>query len=1142
MAVAACGSAADTVVSVCRSVHQLQALASTRAGAARAIKQELHDTRAKLDTAQADNTLLRNMLAELQSNTARPQARGNLRSESLGRSSSGIDLAPDAALTRQVSALTSELAVARARLEAAQRLADARALEVDAVREQLTAARAEVAEARQRPRMAAASCQAALPDLQAVQAKLDAQQARQDAQQAKGDAHKAREAADKSKAEAQLAMEEAARLRAQAGAAAKDAASARADAASARSETAAAHHAAAAVRLEGTSARSEAARLAGQVAEAGKEAGELRQQVAELRRLQAASAGELRDQLAAAQRQASELASQLASAQSGRSDLQSSLDNATARSKVLAEQVLLLKAQLEEAGAAQRAADARAAAAEGRTAAADAGAAAAEASRAGAEARGAAAEARAAAAETCQAAAEARAEAADTRATWLGAEATDLHSRLDSATKLHQAASQDLKEQRLQLQGLQAHLAAAQREAREARQEAEAAAHDAGSTERRLQAEADALRRRRSAMDSNAKELEACLTAERANTAALQQQLDSAQQSLADLQAQKAEVSGRWERAQLDLDAERRRLQDDLQQAATLRSQLLDDANTVKALGTLVQAKTLRFDLAGGPSSGMSMGLDGLQHGGAGGRPMTASPAASARLNSMVREQQDKICSLQAALADAQNALAFSVSEVRRLEADAASRDGGGQAAAAAELQSLLDQKHALAEQLSLQVDDLTVQVDSMRAHNTELHKMAERLQREGAARGADADSLQQQLANANQQLEGFRVQQDGLLLEAQEAALRAASDVAVYEAQHGSNASRLAELQAALLLATHKLAGAEATIQQQDDLVALLQSRCHLAEERLQALGQDTSALPCEAAEAAAAAERPSHAAARSSAIMAAAAVHGLLPPTGSLSQAHLPVAAVVPRITLLPSGMASHAVGSGSHGDGGRSGSPGPAPSAYSGSGAPMGISARPGSASPSGKAAENAAGQGGLRHAISSSSMGSPGGSRPGSSGRPQSAWAGHRPNSHRGGAGAGADAAAGSPTAAAAYLRRAGSGLSAVYDDDAEDCVDGAPPGHTELQPQGLQQNGRPPVARPFSAAPAALPSHARAAHGPAAASSFSVPGPSLAWGDGGSRGAPLRGGGGSVVTKQTVLLLSGASGLAGDALALEGNRM
>ncbi len=34
------------------------------------------------------------------------------------------------------------------------------------------------------------------------------------------------------------------------------------------------------------------------------------------------------------------------------------------------------------------------------------------------------------------------------------------------------------------------------------------------------------------------------------------------------------------------------------------------------------------------------------------------------------------------------------------------------------------------------------------------------------------------------------------LLREAQEAALRAVSDVAVYEAQHDSNASRLAELQ----------------------------------------------------------------------------------------------------------------------------------------------------------------------------------------------------------------------------------------------------------------------------------------------------------------------------------------------------------
>jgi hypothetical protein len=52
MAVAACGSAADAVVSVCRSVQQLQALAAARDGAARATQQELHDTSAKLSTTQ----------------------------------------------------------------------------------------------------------------------------------------------------------------------------------------------------------------------------------------------------------------------------------------------------------------------------------------------------------------------------------------------------------------------------------------------------------------------------------------------------------------------------------------------------------------------------------------------------------------------------------------------------------------------------------------------------------------------------------------------------------------------------------------------------------------------------------------------------------------------------------------------------------------------------------------------------------------------------------------------------------------------------------------------------------------------------------------------------------------------------------
>ena len=48
----------------------------------------------------------------------------------------------------------------------------------------------------------------------------------------------------------------------------------------------------------------------------------------------------------------------------------------------------------------------------------------------------------------------------------------------------------------------------------------------------------------------------------------------------------------------------------------------------------------------------------------------------------------------------------------------------------------------------------------------------------------------------AHVQLEGSRAHQEAQLREAREAALRAASDVAVYEAQHDSNASRVAELQ----------------------------------------------------------------------------------------------------------------------------------------------------------------------------------------------------------------------------------------------------------------------------------------------------------------------------------------------------------
>lgn len=75
-----------------------------------------------------------------------------------------------------------------------------------------------------------------------------------------------------------------------------------------------------------------------------------------------------------------------------------------------------------------------------------------------------------------------------------------------------------------------------------------------------------------------------------------------------------------------------------LQAAEALHAGLLSDAAAMKAMGTLVQAKTLRFDLSGS-STGMGMAMGG-QMGAAGSaaRPSTANPAAHARMQNMVRD------------------------------------------------------------------------------------------------------------------------------------------------------------------------------------------------------------------------------------------------------------------------------------------------------------------------------------------------------------------------------------------------------------------------------------------------------------------------------------------------------------------------
>ena len=51
-----------------------------------------------------------------------------------------------------------------------------------------------------------------------------------------------------------------------------------------------------------------------------------------------------------------------------------------------------------------------------------------------------------------------------------------------------------------------------------------------------------------------------------------------------------------WERANVDLEAERRRLQEQWQEASAIRESLVKEAATMKAMGTLVQVIVVAHD------------------------------------------------------------------------------------------------------------------------------------------------------------------------------------------------------------------------------------------------------------------------------------------------------------------------------------------------------------------------------------------------------------------------------------------------------------------------------------------------------------------------------------------------------------------
>ncbi|KAG2450606.1 hypothetical protein HYH02_004446 [Chlamydomonas schloesseri] len=737
-------SPAGVLVAASRRLSQLAAVVTGRDARGAAAELALADARAKLESALSDNTLLRNALAELQANTARPQSRGNMRAESAARPPSAAPAAPDPGLLRTISSLTTELGAAKARADAAQKRLEAS----EAAREELRKHLADALAAAKRPPSTAAAVQVALGPDPSVAADLQAQQAAAEA--------------------AQTALKE---LRARATRLEAEAAEARA--LRAQREELLGH--VSELKAVADAAEAERRRLVASLADAGR--GTAAASEAQ------AKADDLRRQLEAERRKAADLAK---SADSAAADAKSSLDKARSRTEEL-------ECKLRDAEAKAKAA-----------------------------AAGAAGEVRAVKARLSEAEAAAARQAEAIRRS---------EAALAKAQEEAKRAASDAEVLRRRLGAAEAAAMAAQKEA--------AAAVEAGDRKR---AELGA---RISHLTGELKRLGEELRAVQAEAEAARALAARWEADATALHAEKLEAAARLNRAQLDLEAERQRLAAEVAATMKQREELLADANAVKALGTLTQAKTLRLDIGGGALAAAASAAAG----GTGTRPMTADPAAHMRLSNLVKDQQQQLADLQDALAareqrcgELQVALTAAQQAAEAAEANAAAREAAAVSSRGAtaereavlaqqlqELQASFDAQTAMVTRLKTQFDELGSHCESVKAHNTELHKMAERLQRDAGAAAAEARELRHQLETANQQVSEERASRQRLSEQVAGLAQQrdaAAADAATYEAQHLGDCSRMEELQAALLLATQKLAGAERTINVQDERIALLQSR----------------------------------------------------------------------------------------------------------------------------------------------------------------------------------------------------------------------------------------------------------------------------------------------------------------------------
>ena len=127
-----------------------------------------------------------------------------------------------------------------------------------------------------------------------------------------------------------------------------------------------------------------------------------------------------------------------------------------------------------------------------------------------------------------------------------------------------------------------------------------------------------------------------------------------------------------WERANIDLEAERQRLEEQWREATVIRESLVKEAATMKAIGTLVQSKTLKFDMSSMLKvSSMELSSSGMRPssaavGGGGG----GDAAAQMRLGNLVKELQEQIQAQARQLQERQGAYDRALRELNEEKAD----------------------------------------------------------------------------------------------------------------------------------------------------------------------------------------------------------------------------------------------------------------------------------------------------------------------------------------------------------------------------------------------------------------------------------------------------------------------------------------